>query len=36
MARADVATDEITNIISVDQVTGTAVYDRQGEKLGSV
>src|SRR5277367_6820252 len=33
---ADVATDETRNLISADKVTGTAVYNRQGEKLGSV
>jgi sporulation protein YlmC with PRC-barrel domain len=33
---ADVATDETTNLISADKVTGTNVYNRQGEKLGDV
>jgi len=33
---ADVSTDETTNLISADKVTGTSVYNRQGEKLGSV
>src|ERR1700733_14599072 len=31
-----VATDETYNLISADKVTGTSVYNRQGEKLGSV
>ena len=33
---ADVATNETSNLISADKVTGTTVYNRQGEKLGSV
>lgn len=33
---ADVATDETINLISADKVVGTSVYNRQGEKLGSV
>jgi hypothetical protein len=32
----DVATNETYNLIPADKVTGTAVYNRQGEKLGSV
>jgi len=32
----DVATDETGDLISADKVTGTNVYNRQGEKLGSV
>jgi hypothetical protein len=32
----EVATDETRNLISADKVTGTSVYNRQGEKLGSV
>jgi hypothetical protein len=32
----EVATDETHNLISADKVTGTTVYNRQGEKLGSV
>jgi hypothetical protein len=32
----DIATDETRNLISADKVTGTSVYNRQGEKLGSV
>jgi hypothetical protein len=31
-----VATDETVDLISADKVEGTAVYDRQGEKLGSI
>ena len=31
-----VATDETLNLISADKVVGTSVYNRQGEKLGSV
>jgi hypothetical protein len=32
----EVATDETHNLISADKVVGTAVYNRQGEHLGSV
>jgi hypothetical protein len=32
----DVATDQTGTLISADKVTGTNVYNRQGEKLGSV
>lgn len=32
----DVAADETGNLISADKVTGTNVYNRQGDKLGSV
>ena len=31
-----VATDESSSLISSDKVEGTAVYDRGGEKLGSI
>ena len=31
-----VATDETQNLISADKVVGTNVYNRAGEKLGSV
>ena len=31
-----VATDETSSLISSDKVEGTVVYDRQGEKLGSI
>lgn len=33
---SDVATDETGTLISAAKVTGTNVYNRQGEKLGSV
>jgi hypothetical protein len=32
----NIATDETQNLISADKVSGTAVYNRLGEKLGSV
>jgi hypothetical protein len=32
----EVGADETPNLISADKVIGTAVYNRQGEKLGSV
>ena len=31
-----VATDEIDRLIASNKVEGTAVYNRQGERLGSV
>lgn len=31
-----VATDETTDLIASDKVDGAAVYNRQGEKLGSI
>ena len=31
-----VATDETSSLISSDKVEGTAVYNRQGDKLGSI
>ena len=34
--QSEVATDETHNLISADKVVGTAVYNRQGENLGSV
>jgi hypothetical protein len=34
--RGEVATDETHNLISTDKVVGTAVYNRQGEHLGSI
>src|SRR5215469_16189505 len=34
--QTEVATDETNNLISADKVVGTAVYNRQGEHLGSV
>jgi len=33
---ADVATNETPQLISADKVEGTTVYNRSGEKLGSV
>ena len=33
---AAVATDETDQLIASDKVEGTAVYDRQGQRLGSV
>ena len=33
---ADVATDETDRLIASNKVEGTAVYNRQGERLGSV
>jgi hypothetical protein len=32
----NVATDETSSLISSDKVEGTSVYDRRGEKLGSI
>ena len=34
--RKSVATDETSTLISSDKVEGTAVYNREGEKLGSI
>lgn len=36
MADKDVAIDETPSLISSNKVEGTAVYNRDGEKLGSV
>ena len=36
MADNDIATDETTRLIASNKVEGTAVYNRQGEKLGSI
>lgn len=36
MADTTVATDETHRLIASDKVEGTAVYDRDGEKLGSL
>lgn len=33
---SDIATDETATLIASDKVEGTAVYNRQGERLGSV
>jgi sporulation protein YlmC with PRC-barrel domain len=33
---ADVATDETPSLIAATKVEGTPVYDRQGEKLGTI
>jgi hypothetical protein len=32
----DIATDETHDLIASDRVEGTAVYDEEGEKLGSI
>src|ERR1700723_883464 len=34
--QSEVATNETHNLISADKVVGTAVYNTQGERLGSV
>ncbi|MGA8398809.1 MAG: PRC-barrel domain-containing protein [Stellaceae bacterium] len=34
--QSEVATDETHNLISADKVVGTAVYNRTGERLGSL
>lgn len=36
MAQTEIATDETNRLIASNKVEGTAVYNRQGEKLGSV
>lgn len=36
MAQNDIATDETTRLIASNKVEGTDVYNRQGEKLGSI
>lgn len=36
MAQFDVATDETNRLIASDKVEGTAVYNREGERLGSI
>lgn len=36
MAEHDVARDETMTLISSDKVEGTAVFDRTGDKLGSI
>lgn len=32
----DIATDETANLIASNKVEGTAVYNRQGERLGTI
>jgi len=36
MAENPIATDETNRLIASNKVDGTAVYNRQGEKLGSI
>ncbi|WP_443970245.1 PRC-barrel domain-containing protein [Sphingobium sp. CR28] len=36
MASTDIATDETTRLIASNKVEGTSVYNREGEKLGSI
>lgn len=36
MAPTDVPTDETTRLIASNKVEGTAVYNREGERLGSI
>jgi len=36
MSNTDVATDETYDLISSDKVEGTAVYNANGERLGSI
>lgn len=36
MAQLDIATNETNRLIASDKVEGTAVYNRQGERLGSI
>lgn len=36
MAQLDIATDETDRLIASDKVEGTAVYNRDGERLGSI
>lgn len=36
MAHNDIETDETVTLIASDKVEGTAVYNRQGERLGTV
>lgn len=36
MAATDIATDETATLIASNKVEGTAVYNREGERLGSV
>ena len=34
--QTDIATDETQHLIASNKVEGTAVYSREGEKLGSI
>jgi len=36
VTQADIATDETSRLIASNKVEGTAVYNREGEKLGSI
>lgn len=36
MSATDIATDETNRLIASNKVEGTAVYNREGEKLGSI
>ncbi len=36
MAQLDISTDETNRLIASDKVEGTAVYNRQGDRLGSI
>ena len=36
MAQTDIPTDETTRLIASNKVEGTAVYNRKGERLGSI
>lgn len=36
MTQTDIATDETSRLIASNKVEGTAVYNREGEKLGSI
>jgi sporulation protein YlmC with PRC-barrel domain len=36
MSPTDIATDETDRLIASNKVEGTAVYNREGEKLGSI
>lgn len=36
MTQADIATDETNRLIASNKVEGTPVYNREGEKLGSI
>ncbi|GAA0439565.1 hypothetical protein GCM10009095_03190 [Sphingomonas molluscorum] len=36
MANTNIATDEADRLIASDKIEGTAVYNRNGDKIGSV